>query len=601
MPRPVQSNRVQLPQSTADAQRLMGHLAAGRVPRDHAKAIRGELQKLPANLFGNPQVMTELQKLLRKVAEGGASIQAMAFGWTRELFEGTASIVRGRGTIRGPVPPSLEKLNKTGVSAAGVVNLDPKPSGSPSVDRARVYAAQKKAIDSIGGFDFLSQPPKGKTSNEHTVLVKPGVNWGINGYPTCTSPESTYATVKQTLEEGQARGAKLRVIVGDESGIECKSWGGTTMGNFEASGTLDGAIRAGLEFAVAQEAKGKREFTGAKATLASLVDSSGKERKVSLKDTAAIAMAKKAGVELMGFEEGQYVRVPVPDIAPGQPGNRHFPDGVLIPKVVAEEVTDIINAPKPPGRHALMGCAGLSGALKNHIGLLAGSDRVPMLHGPLDRVPGLNAGTQGGTWVAQFKELSERLNDPTLSRDDRAAILQKLQGSANWDLNNENGPNMMLHEKIAELSTVFGDKERFTITDMRKTLSSVGPDIGDQIDVGKIIATKDAATTDIIANSALRKAYDDLPPPKLSALKLDLPNVFKEPPSDWLRHAVPEGNTPIESFYGRTWLEKGATAFDTLQIRAAMAYGISPLDPKMIEFTVADSKDDAAFGSIRKP
>jgi hypothetical protein len=262
---------------------------------------------------------------------------------------------------------------------------------------------------------------------------------------------------------------------------------------------------------------------------------------------------------------------------------------------LSPRLTDIINAPKPPGRHALMGCAGLSGAMKNHIGLLAAADRVPMLHGPLDRVPGLSSGANGGTWVAQFKELSDKVNDPSLSREDRVALLKQLQGSAQWDLNNEHGPNMMLHEKIAELTSVFSEKERFSVTDMRKTLSSVGPDIGDQIDIGKIIATRNAATMDVIANSALKTAYENLgAPPAGGGKRVDLPSLFKQKPSDWLRNS----DTPTEYFYGRTWLEQNATAFDTLKIRAAMAYGIAPLRPDMIAFKTDDAKNDRSLAHI---
>jgi uncharacterized protein (DUF362 family) len=593
------SRVVKAPFTAAEALRLITHAEAGRVPKEHATAIRSELARAKPDLFGDLGLKTRLEGILRKVEEGAISIPMMAFGWSRELWEGTASIIRGRGTIRGPVPAELKAINKTGVSSAGVVSIDPTPAKTPAAERAKVYAAQKQAIDSIGGFDFLNAPPKGKTANEHTVLVKPGVNWGVNGYPTCTSAESTYATAKQALEEGDKRGAKVKVVIGDESGIEGKSWGATTMGNFELSGVLDGGVRAGLERAVALEAKGDPNFKGAKAAWDGLTDGHGKERKVTLKDTAAIAMAKKAGVELVGFEDLPSVRVPVPDIAPGKPGNKHFPDGILIPKFVQDEVTDIINVPKPPGRHALMGCAGLSGAMKNHIGLLASSDRVPMLHGPLDRVPGLSSGTDGPTWAAEFKEIGDKLKDPSLSRADRVSLLKKLQGQAHWDLNNENGPNMMLHEKIAELTSVFADKERFSVADMRRTVSSIGPDIGDTMDVGKVVASKDAATVDVLANALLKNSYDHLGEPKDSGKHFDLPG-FIHNPVDWLKATLGNADTPTEYFYGRTWLEENATAFDTLQIRAAMAYGLTPLDPSMISIKTGD-KNDPALSRVRDP
>ncbi len=596
-----------LPITAAEVTRLIGHANAGRVPVAHAKAMREEIAKAAPDVFGDRGLKAKLEGALKKVEEGLISIPMMAFGWTRELIEGTASIVRGRGTISGPVSAELKALNKTGTSRVGVVDIDPKPSGTAAAERAKVYAAQKQAIDAIGGFDFMNTPPAGKTKNERTVLIKPGVNWGINGYPFNTSAESTYATAKQALEEGAKRGADVKILIADESGIECKAWGGTTMGNFEISGVLDGGVRAGLERAVMLEKKGDPKFAGAQKLWDGLTDKNGVERRVTLKDKDAIAMAEKAGVKLAGFEDGQFVRVPVPDIAPGVPGNRHFPDGILIPKVVHDEVTDIINAPKPPGRHALMGCAGLSGAMKNHIGLLASSDRVPMLHGPLDRVPGLNSGELGPAWRDEFKELSDKLNDPKLSREDKATLLKQVQSTTKWDLNNENGPNMMLHEKIAELSSVFAGKERFSIADMRKTVSSVGPDIGDTIDIGKIVVSKDAATVDIVSNSLLKNAYDHLGEPKAGERKLgdgkldlNLKDLFKNP-ADWMRDTLGNADTPTEYFYGRTWLEKNATAFDTLQIRAAMAYGITPQSLDMIEFKTGNPKTDEALKHIVTP
>lgn len=581
-----------------EATRLVSHLESGRVPQAHAKKIHAALAKAPASLFGDPKLKSKLENLLQKVGEGAISVPMIAFGWTRELLEGTASIIRGRGTIRGPVSPELKALNKTGVSSTGVVAIDPQPAATSAAERAKVYAAQKAAVDSIAGFDFLSKPPAGMTVNEHNVLLKPGVNWGFNGYPFNTSAECVYAAAKQTLEAADKRGAKVNITIGDESGIECKAWGGTTMGNFENCGVLDGGVRAGLERAIELEQKGDPAFKDAQRLWDGLTGKGGAERPVKLSDKAAIAMAEKAGVKLVGFEDGEFIRVPVPDIKPGMPGNKHFPDGVLISQI-AHQADDIINIPKPPGRHALMGCAGLSGALKNHVGLLGCSDRVPMLHGPLDRVPGLNSGKLGPEWLSQFKELSAKINDPKLSRDDRAVLLKQLQGQTHWDLNNEHGPNMMLHEKIAELSSVFAPKERFHLADMRRTVSSVGPDVGDTIDIGKIVASKDAATVDIVANSLLKNAYDNLGDPKPGKQGLNLVGLLKSP-YNWLKAAIGKANTLTEYFYGRTWLEKGATAFDTLQIRAAMAYGLSPTGADQIDYK-SGSASDPALKAIKTP
>lgn len=581
------------------ADQLIHHAKTGNLSAADTASLRAKIAAAPASAFELPNLKATLDNSLKKVEESLISVPMMQFGWTRELIEGYASVIRGRGTIQGPVSPQIKAVNKVGVSPASVVSLSSDLTLPPATQRAQVYAAQKQAVEDIKGMDFLSTPPKGKTTNEHTVLIKPGVNWGINGYPTATSGESTYAMTRQTLEAAQQKGAKVNVVIGDESGIENKAWGGTTMQNFEQSGVLDGGVRAGLEFAAAQEAKGNKDYAGAKAIL----DKLGPDRKVKLTDTDAIAMAKKAGVTLVGFETLEAVRVPIPDIAPGQPGNKHFPDGILIPKMVRDDVTDIINLPKPPGRHSLMGCAGLTGAVKNHIGLVSGSDRVPALHGPLDRVPGLNDGKDGPTWSAEFAQIGKKLNDPATTPEDKAALLKQLQGNAQWDVDNENGPNMMLHEKIAELSSVFADKERFTVTDMRKTISSIGPDVGDTMDVGKVIASKDAATVDVLANSLMKDKYDATPVPKPSDKVFDLGTFLKDP-GDWLKNASGAINTPVESLYGKTWLENGATAFDTLQVRAAMAYGIAPLGKENIDLKthLAPGEDaNKLFGRVATP
>jgi hypothetical protein len=249
---------------------------------------------------------------------------------------------------------------------------------------------------------------------------------------------------------------------------------------------------------------------------------------------------------------------------------------------VHEEVTDIINLPKPPGRHVLMGCGGLSGAMKNAIGLIGAADRIPALHGPLDRVPGLSSGKDGDTWTAQFKELGRKLADPSLDDAQRAALTQRLAGQAKWDLNSDERPNWMLHEKIAEMNLIFADKQRFTVTDMRKTLSTLGPDLGQTMDVGQVVASKHAATVDVLANSLLKSGYERM---------------------DTRPHALVAGtfgageDTLGEYLHGRTWLEKDATAFDTLQVRAAMQYGLAPLNRESV--VLYSGHADPALARVR--
>ena len=176
-----------------------------------------------------------------------------------------------------------------------------------------------------------------------------------------------------------------------------------------------------------------------------------------------IDMATQAGVEIIGFgsEDKDFIRIPIPA---GEKA-KHFKEGIFVPKIVAEEVTDIINLPKPPGRHLIMGNTGLTGALKNHVGLLKASDRSRVLHG------------EGG----------------------------RLLGS--WS---EHGPGTGFHEKIVEIYLAFKDKERFSATDMRETVSSLGPDIGDTIDIGVVIAAKDPVTLDAVAGAFLKKSYEEV-------------------------------------------------------------------------------------------
>jgi hypothetical protein len=137
---------VKSPTTAAEATRLLASAEAGKVPAAHARAMRAEIARAKPDAFGDPGLKLKLENILKKVEEGLIAIPMMAFGWTRELWEGTASIIRGRGTISGPVPAELKAINKTGVSQVGVVDIDPK-KGTPAGDRAKVYAAQKAAID----------------------------------------------------------------------------------------------------------------------------------------------------------------------------------------------------------------------------------------------------------------------------------------------------------------------------------------------------------------------------------------------------------------------------------------------------------------------
>jgi uncharacterized protein YfkK (UPF0435 family) len=118
-------------------------------------------------------------------------------------------------------------------------------------------------------------------------------------------------------------------------------------------------------------------------------------------------------------------------------------------------------------------------------------------------------------------------------------------------------PGMPFHEKLVELYLAVADKERFSVADMRRTVSSIGPDLGDFIDIGAVIAAKDPLTLDVLAGALLKRAY------------VEIGNAF-----DALK---PGGDTLLEYLVGKTWLENG-TPFDLMGHIAANSYGVGPID-----------------------
>ena len=121
---------------------------------------------------------------------------------------------------------------------------------------------------------------------------------------------------------------------------------------------------------------------------------------------------------------------------------------------------------------------------------------------------------------------------------------------------------MEFHEKIAEIYLAFADKERFCATDMRRTMSSLGPDFGDTIDIGAVIAASDALTLDAIAAAFLKKRYEEI-------------GTFWD--------ALRTGDTLLEYLAGTTWLKKGSP-FDLKSHIAANSYLLGPIDLGHIEF-----------------
>jgi hypothetical protein len=127
----------------------------------------------------------------------------------------------------------------------------------------------------------------------------------------------------------------------------------------------------------------------------------------------------------------------------------------------------------------------------------------------------------------------------------------------------EEGPDIRFHEKITEVYLAFADKERFSAADMRRTVSSLGPDFGDTLDIGAVIAAKDPVTLDLIGAALLKKAYVEI--------------------GSWFDALKPGGDTFTEYLAGRTWLKNG-DPFDLLSHIAANSYGIGPVDVDHIKF-----------------
>jgi uncharacterized protein (DUF362 family) len=470
-----------------------------------------------------------------RLAEGLASLPAQTLV-VIELFRGVAeSIFRSGVASREEVERVREAARPLAVRGrASIRRLDPRAGVVP------VEQALRAAIGAIDGFAFLSTPPVGSSENRHVVLIKPGVNWGgVHGYPTVTSWEAVYAVTRMALEEADRRSASIQVVVGDESGIENKLWGGSTMENMESCRILHGAVLAGLEHAAALGPNG-RTLPGA----TELLERARRSDPITRADVDLIDAAFRAGVRVVAFEDGEFTRIPVL-------GARHFTSGILVPKLVVEEVTDIVNLCKPPGRHVVLGNTGVTGAIKNHIGLLGAADRSPALHGPFDRLPAINDGENGDSFVARMQALGQA----ALAGEGRE-VAHALEHSTRFDLD-LGGPGRGFQEKLVELYLAFRERERFSATDMRRTVSSFGPDVGDLMDVGVVIAALDPATLDLLGSAFLKCAYE-----AMASARDD---------------ALPGGDTVVEYLAGRTWLREG-TAFDQTLHVAANSYGVGPID-----------------------
>jgi hypothetical protein len=450
----------------------------------------------------------------------------------------------------GSAPPELIQKVRAQASRIGFRGTLSLAKIDPQAGVAEITASLKQTIGAIDGFDFLSKPPPGKDRNKHTILLKVGVNWGEFRYPTVTSWESVYVLTKLCYEEAANFGAEIEIIVGDESGIENIIWGHSTRRNLDHAHILHGGILAGLERAACLEESEPDKFKGAKRLLQMVTPGQW----ISWSSKEMEEMAGRAGVRVIAFDEvddksRRYKTIPIQ-------GARHFTQGIPVPRIVDEEATDIINLSKPPGRHMIMGNTGLSGALKNYVGLLASSHRSPGLHGCCDRFP---PQLRGQTKESYLESLKAR----------RKAIVEDQSGKARLKFaldvfftDRAFAPDFPFHEKLAEIYLAFAAKERFCVTDMRRTVSSIGPDVGDTVDIGAIIAARDPLSLDAFAGALLKKSYLEM-------------GSFSEA-------LAPGGDTVLEYLIGRTWLRRG-TPFDLMSYIAANSYGLGPVDFQHID------------------
>jgi uncharacterized protein (DUF362 family) len=501
------------------ATRLREH-AAGLEPQQ-ARGLAGKLADQIRRGHAGPKLVEALASLpnfVDPLRESTCGVLAILFGGASTSPEKIRQIRDHAATfgVRG---------------VAGLVRID------PAGDLKLVENSVRRAVGAIDGFGFLSRAPAEATENCHTVLIKPGVNWGKRGCPAVASWESVYAVTKMLFAEADARGAQInRVIIGDESGVENKIWGDSSLKNMEDCSILHAGVLVGLERAATLQFPGAPDLLERARTL----------DRVRLEDTDLIAMAGKAGVELMGFENGLFRRFPVKHA-------RYFTEGVMMPTVLSE-VTDIVNVPKPPGRHMVLGPSGVSGAVKNHIGLLAASDRTPALHGPFDRLPRIENDERPDTYRGRLELIAQKIHDgKTVEVAEEFAHSTKF----NWDAA---GPTQDFHEKLTELYIAVMDKERFSVTDMRRTFSSIGPSFGDICNIGAVIASPDPTTLDLVAAALLKMAY------------------VNSRSSD-----AGEPSRVTEYLSGRTWIPSN-NAFDLPAHLAANSYCIGPVDRAHLDF-----------------
>ncbi len=474
-----------------------------------------------------------------------------------------AQLFRSGEATKAHLQPA--RKNATHVRAtASVAKLDVKASAQ---EIKQVFLQQTQEI---GGWAWLDDVPD---DEPYPLMIKPGINWGINGYPSVTSWEGVYGAALGSLEMADAKGKNVPVTVADESGIENKDFGRSTLDNMEDTAIFGASIFAGIENA--HRRAGLSDAEAHKAAL-SEVHAAMTERGASYRDepdrkipadpkieylvplinrhdAALIAHSKEGGVEITPLDEGPtailkpvvaykgYEAKPDEVVVSQQQFDamKHFKSGIRVnAKVLGFK--KMINLPKPPGRHGIMGNCGLTGANKNHIGLLAGVDRGVSLHTKFARVPQPREGEDYGTFTQRIEQALKWIGDGAVNLKDLKAegrLTEKKMGDFNWEahyddmvstgqewmqhLNSESqkladegsgeqagGPGQQFFDKLGELELFFKPMTAFTWTDMRKTVSSAGPDFGEQVEVGVAIASDNSSVVDAYATAALKSVYD---------------------------------------------------------------------------------------------
>ena len=503
--------------------------------------------------------------LLRFAVMQLADIDPKAVGSEKE-----AALAANSQVLREYLQGTLRAIVSTGEADAAYLNAAKRAAGTTRANAAvsdlavnanalevkKVFLEQTEAIN---GWAFF------KPGETHNVMVKPGINWGINGYPTVSSWESVYAAASTTLEKGLEAGSKVKVTVADESGIENKDFGRTTLDNMEDTGIYGGAVLAGVEASFRKQGlRGVAAHDAAVKHMADALRAAGVTVPANAKaadvaplvrrnHTDLVKLAEQSGVVIIPLDQQETMTLkpvakgPGEALAPNEANMtpeqlkamKHFKDGIKV-SVALKDITDIINLPKPPGRHGIMSNCGLTGGVKNYIGLMAGVDRSENLHSKWARTPPQREGESAGNYVDRIKEFVGFLGDRGVNQKDvknqkatdgdasglgdwKANEAELLRTANEWVTNMKSegqkladkrgneaeGPGQQWFEKLAELNLMFKAKERFTFTDMRQTVASFGPDFGEKLTVGKAITSDSAAVVDALASAELKRTYDE--------------------------------------------------------------------------------------------